>query len=102
MFNNHATTIKLGSNSQTVQFNTPSSGIMQRSHSKSRFIRFDHGSKLADWIFSDNPHTKDKSQGEYFRHDPDGFVTVLQVMIFGDIKYLCEIVNNEDLIEQTT
>jgi hypothetical protein len=102
MLNNHATTIKLGSNSQTVQFNTPSSGMMQRSHPKSRFIKFDNGSNLAISIFSENPHTKDLRTSEYQSSKPAGFVTVLQVMVFADIKYLCEIVNNEDLIEETT
>lgn len=91
----NSTQIKLGSNSQTVQFNSPSSGMLQRSNPKSFFIRFAKGSKMEDWVFSDNPYCDQLDQ--YPRTKT--FVTVLQIMVFGDIQYLCEVVKNEDLTE---
>lgn len=94
MFN--STKIQLGSNSQTVQFNTPSSGMLQRSHSKSFFIRFAKGSKMEDWVFSEEPYCDKKEAYPYTKT----FVTVLQIMVFGDIQYLCEVVKNEHLVEQ--
>lgn len=90
MFN--STQIKLGSNSQTVQFNTPSSGMLQRSHPKSFFLRFAKGSTLEKWIFDEKPYS---NIDEYGRNKT--LVTVLQIMVFGDIQYLCEVVKNEDL-----
>jgi len=97
----NTTNIKMGSNTSNVTLNTPSHGMMQRSHPKSRFIRFDIGSKVESWVFNrieKNAYcNKEKDEGDWRSFGKP--ITVLQVMVFGDIKYLCEIVNNEDLFD---
>lgn len=91
------TSINLGHNSQTVTFNTPSHGMIQRSHPKSRFIRFQKGSDVEKMVFP-------LSGPSYIREGDNTWDTkynieVLQVMIFGDNYYLVEIVETDDLIE---
>ena len=89
------TNIKLGSNSQTVTFNSPSTGTLQRSHPKSTFIRFQIGSEVEKTIFPYNgrkPFLWDSNRDKFF-------VMVLQVLIFGDNYYLVEVVNEEYLNE---
>ena len=88
------TNIKLGSNSQTVQFNSPSTGILQRSHPKSTFIRFQKGSELEKSIF---PHNGQKPY--LWINGEKKHMVVLQILIFGDNYYLVEIVNEEYLTE---
>jgi len=115
MFNSSNTNIKLGSNTTNVQFNTPSTGMMQRSHPKSRFIRFQKGSDMETLIFplSDieesklrRKETKYRESDSFNRHgssyhiDIDTPVTILQILIFGADQYLCEVVKNSDLIEE--
>lgn len=117
MFNTSNTNIKLGSNTTNVQFNTPSTGMMQRSHPKSRFIRFQKGSDMEKLIFpiADNEEsklsrseTKYRDPSSYDRHfndrsyqvNIDTPVTILQILIFGADQYLCEVVKNSDLIEE--
>ena len=97
MFN--TTHIKMGSNTSEVTLNTPSHGIMQRSHPKSRFIRFSKGSDVEKWVFN---RKEEKAYCNKLREEKsyDDFgkpITVLQIMVFGDIQYLCEVVNDEDL-----
>ena len=96
------TTIKMGSNTSTVTLNTPSHGMMQRSHPKSRFIRFNIGSKVEEWVFNRiEKNAYCHKEGDESHYKPFGKpITVLQVMVFGDIKYLCEIVNTEDLVDE--
>lgn len=96
------TTIKLGSNSQSVQFNQTSTGMMQRSNPNSIFIRFHKNSSLAKTVFpnnGDNPHIE---RFEYSSPKYDNYketrgkleVTVLQVLIFGQDEFLCEVLDN--------
>lgn len=99
----NTTNIKMGSNTSKVVLNTPSHGMMQRSHPKSRFIRFDMGSKVEEWVFNRieekaycNKKREEKSYDDFGKP-----ITVLQIMVFGDVQYLCEVVNNEDLIDET-
>ena len=77
--------IKIGN--QRICFNAPSHGIIQKSHEKSLFIRFQKGSTTENNIFS--------------REIPilrNGIpIIVLQVCIFGDNQFLCEIVKVEDI-----
>src|SRR6187402_1268291 len=98
----NTTNIKMGSNTSNVVLNTPSHGMMQRSHPKSRFIRFGIDSNVEKWVFN---RKKEKAycykQDEEKSYDDFGKpITVLQVMVFGDVQYLCEIVNDEDLIDE--
>lgn len=108
MFN--TTNMKLGSNSQTVQFNTPSSGILQRSNPKSIFIRFQKGSNMEEMVFpSDgkNPHIhkfefSHNSYDTYSKSNGKIEVTVLQILIFGQDQYLVEVIEPKYLIEVGT
>lgn len=90
MFN----TIKLGDSNQTVNFNATSTGHLQKSHPKSRFIRFQKGSDLEKRVFPvySNTHSHivnlDNDREE---------VTVLQTLVFGNDNFLCEIIENKDI-----
>lgn len=90
------TSIKLGSNSQSVTFNNPSTGMLQRSHSKSYFLRFQKTSEMKDWIFDPDPVRKIKTQ--YGNYD-EVKIYVLQIMVFGDDCYLVECVDKKDIEE---
>lgn len=82
------TSIKLGD--ATVTFNTPCTGMIQKSHPKSNFARFHQRSKMADWVFSDCPRLK---EGTY---QVDKII-VLQIMVFGDNELLMEYVYEKDI-----
>lgn len=98
MFN--STQIKLGSTSQTVSFNTPSTGMMQKSNPKSKFVRFQKGSKMEEWLFpKDNIDPTIHIKNKYSVWEATGKITVLQVLIFGDDQFLCEVVYDEDLTD---
>jgi hypothetical protein len=96
MFN----TFKLGSNSQTVQFNAPSTGILQKSNPKSLFVRFQKGSKMEEMVFpsdGSNAHIhkyeySDSMRDKYSDTNGKIEVVVLQVLIFGDNNYLVEVI----------
>lgn len=108
MFN----TIKVGGNSSSVTFNQPCTGILQRSHPSSIFIRFAVGSNMEKWVFphnGDKPHmckTQDGSGVSYKtakKYEDKGNVieiVVLQVLLFGDNQYLVEVIEPEFLKEQ--
>lgn len=92
------TSIRLGHNTQNVTLNSPSHGILQRSHPKSIFIRFQKGSSMEGMVFP--------TEGIPYIHKSDTYpypkreVTVLQVLVFGDDSYLCEVVEDQFLIEE--
>lgn len=94
MLNN--TSYKIGGNTTEVSFNTPATGIIQKSHPKSRFINCHRGSKMADWLFDDVPQLKKKDK--YDRYEKWVDITILQIMVFGD-QLLVEIVHNEFLTD---
>lgn len=92
----NSTKITMGSNSQTVQFNAPCTGILQRSHPKSKFIRFQKGSEMEKMIFPSNETSPYLTKSVY-PHDKIE-IEVLQILIFGDNYYLCEVIQLTDLI----
>lgn len=96
MFN--STSYKIGGNSTTVSFNAPSTGVIQKSHPKSRFVRCAKGSKMEGWLFDENPHMQKK--GKYDTWEKYADVTVLQVMVFWQDQLLVEIVHNEHFIDE--
>lgn len=53
MLNN--TSFNIGDITNRVSFNSPSTGIIQKSHPRSNFIRFHAKSKMAEWVFSGYP-----------------------------------------------
>lgn len=90
------TSIKLGNTN--VSFNAPCTGMMQRSHPKSLFIRFNAHSNLAEWVFSDYPRLK-KDEKEWrsgIGSVDTPKIVVLQVMVFGDNELLVEYVYEKD------
>jgi hypothetical protein len=105
------TNIRLGSNSQEVTFNSPSTGMMQRSNPNSIFVRFQLGSIMEKTIFSyDNstPYLKQFSRYDeeisykkYKKTNGKMEVTVLQVLIFGDNYFMCEVIDNLHLQTNT-
>ena len=106
MFN--TTNMKLGSNSQTVQFNAPSTGILQRSNPKSIFVRFQKGSTMEDMVFPSDgtlPHIhkyeySDNRRNKYKETNGKIEVVVLQILVFGENYYLVEVVEPKFLIEK--
>jgi len=95
MFN---TNLKLGSNTQDVTFNTTSTGHLQKSNPKSRFIKFQLGSKMANCLFAvkEPPYMYKEESYPYKKV----LVTILQTLIFGDNWFLCEVIENESLEEK--
>lgn len=101
------TSIRLGSNSQTVTFNQVSTGMMQRSNSNSIFIRFSKNSDMEKALF---PTNGKKSYMHQFNYSNDNYekygetngkieVVVLQILIFGDDQFLCEVLETKFLQE---
>lgn len=82
------TSIKLGDTN--VTFNAPCTGMIQKSHPKSNFMRFHKSSKMADWVFSDYPRLKEE------KYNSDKII-ILQIMVFGDNELLMEYVYEKDI-----
>lgn len=81
----NVTSFNIGEITSKVSLNTPSSGIIQRSHPRSNFTRFHARSPRAEYVLSDFPRlTKDSSRK----------LVVLQIMVFGNdellVEYVCE------------
>lgn len=95
MFN---TNLKLGSNTQDVTFNSTSTGHLQKSNPQSRFIRFQRNSEIEKRVFPTDgiPYISKSLDYPYKKKE----ITVLQVLVFGEDYYLCEIVENEALEEK--
>lgn len=78
----NVTSFNIGEITSKVSLNTPSSGIIQRSHPRSKFVRFHSGSPMSEYAFSS-------------RLSKDGpEIVVLQIMVFGNdellVEYVCE------------
>lgn len=75
----NVTSFNIGEITSKVSLNTPSSGIIQRSHPRSKFVRFHSRSPMSEYAFSS-------------RLSKDG--VVLQIMVFGNdellVEYVCE------------
>ena len=93
MFNTN--TINLGGTSQMVQFNAPCTGIIQRSHPKSLFIRFQKNSPMEKRIFPFNG----TSPFIVNQKDEHINIVILQMMVFGDEEFLVEVVREKDINE---
>ena len=97
------TNIKLGSNSQNVTFNQTSTGMMQRSNPNSIFVRFQRGSPMEKMVFPSNGTNSQIAKFEYGSYRYEEYkktegridVTVLQILIFGEDQYLCEVIENK-------
>lgn len=82
------TSIKLGDTN--VTFNTPCVGMIQKSHPKSNFERFQNNSEMSRCVFSDYPRlVKEKYEARK--------IVVLQIMLYGDNWFLIEYVYEDEL-----
>lgn len=87
----NVTSFNIGEITSKVSLNTPSTGIIQKSHPRSNFTRFHASSPRAEYVLSDFPRlTKDSSRK----------LVVLQIMVFGNDELLVEYVYEEDLLER--
>ena len=78
----NVTSFNIGEITSKVSLNTPSSGIIQRSHPRSKFVRFHSRSPMSEYAFSS-------------RLSKDGpEIVVLQILVFGNdellVEYVCE------------
>lgn len=89
-----------------VVLNTPSTGFMQKSNPMSRFIRFQRGSKMEDWIFPSSPNEKPYLVHKFSKstYGRDSYeveekvnIIVLQICIFGNDYFLVEYVFEKDI-----
>lgn len=111
---NTKTYISMGDTTTKVQFNTPSTGMMQRSHPKSKFIRFQKGSQIEKEIFPLDGSTPTITLEYYSERNFEYAVgwtggekikkqipiEVLQILVFGDNYYLVEYVKSSDLVDK--
>ena len=81
----------------SVNIKPACTGMLQKSHPNSFFKRFHKNSKMADWIFDENPYLQKITEYKDYKKYMD--VVVLQVMCFGDNEFLCELINKKLLEE---
>lgn len=81
----------------SVNIKPACTGMLQKSHPNSFFKRFHKNSKMADWIFDENPCLKKITEYKDYKKYMD--VVVLQVMCFGDNEFLCELIDKKLLEE---
>lgn len=74
----------------SVKMITPCVGTLQKTHVKSKFIRFHSKSPMADCVFSLTPRLGKDSKEE---------IVTLQLMCFGEDEFLMEYVNKKDFEE---
>lgn len=114
MFN---TSVIVGGSTQNVTFNSPCTGILQKSTTLSKFIRFQKGSTMEEWVFPIDGRQASIEKEEIIsssydvnnsrfndRFTPSRIVKtrinicILQILVFGDNYYLCEYI--EDVKEE--
>ena len=81
----------------SVNIKPACTGMLQKSHPNSFFKRFHKNSKMADWIFDENPCLQKIIEYKDYKKYMD--VVVLQVMCFGDNEFLCELIDKKLLEE---
>lgn len=77
---------------QNINMPAPCVGTLQKTHRKSKFIRFHVTSRMAGWVFSDRPHLNESKDYERSQ-SPE--IVVLQIMCFGDKELLIEYVEKQ-------
>ena len=70
----------------SINMPAPCVGTLQKTHEKSKFMRFHLRSPMADCVFSNTPRLSEDSKVE---------IVVLQLMCFGADELLMEYVNKE-------
>lgn len=93
-------------NTSNVKINAVTGAIL-KNHPKSWFERFNLKSERAKQLFTEGGHNATKevwrensycrSGGEYIKeHDPEKDITILQMVICGDMEVLAELVYTKD------
>lgn len=80
-------------NGEKIVMPAPCVGTLQKTHRKSKFVRFHVTSKMAGWVFSDYPHLY---QDDHYPNKKSPEIVVLQIMCFGDSELLMEYVEKQD------
>lgn len=83
----NVTSFNIGEITSKVSLNTPSSGIIQKSHPRSKFVRFHSRSPMSEYAFSSRPRLG--------KDEPE--IVVLQIMVFGNDELLVEYVCKQEL-----
>ncbi len=99
----------MGSNSQTVHLNTPSTGMLQRSHPKSIFRKVEIGSEREKTVFPFDGTVPYIHQYSFTDHGYNNYkdtkgkvhVIILQVLVFGQNSLMVECVEPKYLEEPT-
>lgn len=92
MFN---TSLSIGGIKQTVNFNTPCTGLIQKSTDKSKFARFQKGAGYEKSFFhKDNPYIYNLGYNGEERDIKN--IIILQIMLFGDNNFLVEYIEIEN------
>lgn len=92
---NHNTSFNIGDITNQVSFNTPCTGLIQKSHPRSNFVRFHARSSMSEWVFSNYPRLEKEKW--YSDKGDTPKIVVLQIMVFGDNELLVEYVYEKDL-----
>ena len=77
----------------SVNMKPACTGVLQKSHPNSFFKRFHKTSKMANWLFRENPCLKKANSYEIYVTYME--VVVLQIMYLGDDEFLCELVDKK-------
>ena len=77
---------------QSINMPAPCVGTLQKTHRKSKFIRFHVTSRMAGWVFSDRPHLHEDEEYPLKKSEE---IVVLQIMCFGDNELLIEYVEKQ-------
>ena len=77
---------------ESIKMPAPCVGTLQKTHRRSKFVRFHVTSKMAGWVFSDCPHLHESDGYERFQ-SPE--IVVLQIMCFADRELLIEYVEKQ-------
>ncbi len=92
MFN--TTNISLKGGNQNVHLHNPCSGILQRSHDNSNFLRFQVNSEMESTVFPKNG-TRPYITKYYSGERQMIYIIVLQILLFGDNYFLVEYVEDK-------
>lgn len=93
-------------NTNNIKINAVTGAIL-KNHPKSWFERFNLNSNRAKELFAEGGHKAQKevwhkndyyhTGGEYIKkHDPDNDITILQMVICGDMEVMAELVYTKD------
>ena len=104
MFN--STTMRLGDTTNNLTLIQPSTGMMQKSNPKSKFVRFQKGSDMEENVFpSDGQQSFIQKKDNSYNYNKyiDIPIEVIQILVFGENYFLVEYICCSDLeIEDET